>query len=192
MIEIRFHGRGGQGSVVASEILATAFFKEGKHVQAFPTFGVERRGAPVAAFLRVSDSPIRRRCQIETPDHIVILDPTLIPAVNVTSGLKQGGWILVNSDRDAQSFDELLEGGWRVATVDAVGIAVKFELGSRTNPIVNTAILGAFARATGLLDISSVLTAIKEGVPLRPRENVRAAEEAYEKVRYSVFEGAHQ
>ena len=99
MIEIRIHGRGGQGAVIASEVLASAFFKEGKFVQAFPAFGAERRGAPVAAFARVDDQPIRIRHFIYEPDHIIILDPTLIESTQVDSGLKEGGWIIINTDR---------------------------------------------------------------------------------------------
>ncbi|UCF36706.1 MAG: 2-oxoacid:acceptor oxidoreductase family protein [Acidobacteriota bacterium] len=188
MIEVRFHGRGGQGTVVASEILASAFFSEGKFVQAFPTFGVERRGAPVAAFLRCSDAPIRLRCQIETPDHVVILDPTLIATVDVTAGLKTAGWILVNSDRKPDRFTQFERGGWRVATVDAGRIAFENHLGSRTNPIVNTAVLGAFARVTGLLRLESVLVAVREGVPVRPEKNVNAAQQAFEAVVLPIVE----
>ncbi|MFQ6090097.1 MAG: 2-oxoacid:acceptor oxidoreductase family protein, partial [Candidatus Bipolaricaulia bacterium] len=105
MKEIRFHGRGGQGAVVASQILASALFKEGKYVQSFPAFGVERRGAPVAAFIRVDEEPILLRCEIYRPDHVVVLDPTLIAAVDVATGLKGGGWVLINSDREPAEFD---------------------------------------------------------------------------------------
>lgn len=178
MIEIRFHGRGGQGAVVASEILASAFFKEGKFVQSFPTFGVERRGAPVAAFIRVDDQPILLRCEIYQPDHIVVLDPTLILAVDVTAGLKDGGWIIVNSDRRPEELE--LPERFRVATVDANRIAVKHRLGSPTNPIVNTAILGAFARITRLVGLDPLLEAVREAVPLQKEANVAAAREAYE------------
>lgn len=188
MIEIRFHGRGGQGAVVASEILATAFFKEGKFVQAFPTFGVERRGAPVAAFVRVSSTPIRLRCQIEEPDHVVVLDPTLITAVQVTSGLKPGGWIIINTEHHPATFSRFLEGGWQVACVDASAIAFGEELGTHTNPIVNTSVLGAFSRATRLVLLESVLGAIRKGVPVRAEANVRAARAAFESVRTSALE----
>ena len=189
MIEVRFHGRGGQGAVVASEILASALFAEGKFVQAFPAFGIERRGAPVAAFLRISSEPIRLRCQIESPDHVVILDPTLISVVDVTSGLKSGGWILVNSDQDPDAFPGLTTAGWRVATVDASGIATRLRLGGKTNPIVNTAILGAFAQVTGLVTLESVVKAIEEGAPVKPRQNREAAREAFGAVRMPVLEG---
>ena len=107
MIEIRIHGRGGQGAVIASEVLASAFFKEGKFVQAFPAFGVERRGAPVAAFTRVDDQPIRIRHFIYEPDHIIILDPTLIESTQVDSGLKENGWIIINTDRPPKDFRAL-------------------------------------------------------------------------------------
>lgn len=189
MIEVRFHGRGGQGAVIASEILATALFAEGKFVQAFPAFGIERRGAPVTAFLRMSSSPIRLRCQIENPDHVVILDPTLIPVVDVTAGLKQGGWIIVNTDHGPNAFPELTEQGWRVAAVDAAGIASRHKLGERTNPIVNTAILGAFAQVTGLVKLESVVQAIEEGVPVKPSQNREAAREAFASVQLPLLEG---
>jgi len=189
MTEIRFHGRGGQGVVVASEILASAFFREGKHVQAFPTFGVERRGAPVAAFLRVSDRPIRLRCQIQRPNHVIILDPTLIASVDVTAGLEPGGWILINSEKAPQHFARLAQEGRQIATVDASVIALAQGLGERTNPIVNTAILGAFAGATHMVDLSSVLVALEEWLPGQATANVRAAREAARRVRSLLFEG---
>lgn len=188
MIEIRFHGRGGQGTVVASETLANAFFEEDQFVQAFPTFGVERRGAPVAAFLRVDDEPIRLRCQIEDPDHLIILDPTLIPVLDVTAGLKKGGWILINSEHSPDEFASFLRGGWKVATSDASAIAVKHRLGSSTNPIVNTAILGAFSKSTGLVSIESVVKAIQENIPFYPDRNTAAALEASEVVQMRSLE----
>jgi len=183
LTEIRFHGRGGQGTVVASQILAAALFKEGKFVQAFPAFGVERRGAPVAAFIRVSDRPILLRCEIYRPDHLVVLDPTLIYAIDVTSGLKEHGWIIINSDRPPESEEFDLPREFRVATVDANRIALAHHLGNPANPIVNTAILGAFAKITGLVGLEPLLEAIREEVPLRREENVAATLEAYEEAR---------
>jgi len=180
MIEIRTHGRGGQGAVIASEILADAFFREGKFVQAFPAFGVERRGAPVVAFTRVSDGEIRERCEIYEPDHLIVLDPVLIETVNITAGLKEGGWVVVNTNR-TMAKDEL-PGAYRLATVDANAIAVKYGLGSRATPIVNTAILGAFAAATELVGLEAVLEAIKEFVPLKKENNAKAAEAAFKSV----------
>lgn len=190
MIEVRFHGRGGQGAVVASEILATALFKEGKFVQAFPAFGVERRGAPVMAFLRFDSVPIRRRCQIYEPDHVVVLDPTLLSAVDVTAGLKPDGSILINSEAPPESFSALQK--FLVATVPAGEIAVAHKLGTRTNPIVNTAILGAFARLTGFVSLETLLEAIAEKIPEHQRErNQAAARAAYERVRIAkTLEGS--
>lgn len=181
MIEIRFHGRGGQGTVVASKILADAFFREGKYVQAFPQFGVERRGAPVTAFLRVGEPEnLFVRSFIHHPDHIVVLDPTLIQAVNVLEGLKEGGWVIVNTPGKPE--DQPIPDTYQVATVDANRIAVKHKLGKPTAPIVNTAILGAFVRVTGLLSLDSLLAAIRDGVPMDPENNAKAAQEAYESV----------
>ncbi len=177
MIEIRTHGRGGQGAVIASEILADAFFREKKFVQAFPAFGVERRGAPVVSFTRVSDGEIRERCEIYEPDHLIVLDPVLIETVNITAGLKPGGWIVINTNRDMSS-SELCE-KFKIATVDANSIALRHGLGSRSAPIVNTAIVGAFAGATKLIGLPAVLEAIDEFVPVRKENNMKAAEEAY-------------
>jgi 2-oxoisovalerate ferredoxin oxidoreductase gamma subunit len=184
MIEIRTHGRGGQGAVIASEILADAFFREGKFVQAFPAFGVERRGAPVMSFTRVSDGEIRERCQIYEPDHLIVLDPVLIETVNITAGLKKNGWVVINSNQsmDNNTFKE----NFRIAVVDANTIALKYGLGSRAAPIVNTAILGAFAAATKLVSLEAVLTAVEEFVPLKKENNRKAAEEAYNEVRTYV------
>jgi 2-oxoisovalerate ferredoxin oxidoreductase gamma subunit len=179
MIEIRIHGRGGQGAVIASEVLASAFFKEGKFVQAFPAFGVERRGAPVTAFTRVDEKPIRIRHFIYEPDHIVILDPTLIESTQVDAGLKENGWIVINTDRDPKSFGRFSR--FRVATVDANRIAIENRLGSATAPIVNTAILGAFAKITGMVKVDSVVEAMAEFVPSNKAGNTAAIKEAYEK-----------
>jgi 2-oxoacid:acceptor oxidoreductase gamma subunit (pyruvate/2-ketoisovalerate family) len=181
MIEIRTHGRGGQGAVIASEILAEAFFREGKFVQAFPAFGVERRGAPVVAFTRVADDEIRERCEIYEPDHSIVLDPVLIDTVNITAGLKENGWIIINTNRPMEGSGLLAT--YRIATVDANAIAVKYGLGSRATPIVNTAIIGAFAAATGLVSLEAVLNAVEEFVPLKKKNNTKAAEEAFKNVK---------
>lgn len=180
MIEIRTHGRGGQGAVIASEILADAFFREGKYVQAFPVFGVERRGAPVTAFTRISDGEIRERCEIYEPDHLIVLDPVLIDTVNITDGLKDGGWIIINTNRPMGDSD--LVKRFHVATVDANSIAIGHGLGSRATPIVNTAILGAFSGATKLVGLDAVIEAIMEFVPLKRDDNRKATEEAFSKV----------
>jgi len=178
MLEIRVHGRGGQGGVIASKILAYAFAMEGKFVQAFPEFGVERRGAPVTAFIRISDSSIKVRSKIYEPQHLIVLEPTLLSAIDITEGLKDGGFIIINTKRKPDEVS-LKKRGSRVATVDATGIALKYHLGSSAAPIVNTAILGSFAKATGFVKIESIISAIKKEVPIKSEENAKAAEEAF-------------
>ena len=180
MYEIRFHGRGGQGAVVASTVLASAFFKEGKFVQAFPNFGAERRGAPVVAFTRVSDVKIRERFGIYEPDCLIILDSSLTRRKGIAQGLKEGQWIIINSDKKPEDYQFL--GPYRVATLDANSIAVKFGLGNISVPIVNTTILGAFAKATQTVKIDSIMEAVRENVPSKPENNAKAALEAFDAV----------
>ncbi|MEO0075216.1 MAG: 2-oxoacid:acceptor oxidoreductase family protein [candidate division WOR-3 bacterium] len=180
MTEIRFHGRGGQGAVIASEILASALFAEGKYVQTFPEFGVERRGAPVQAFLRFDNQPILLRCKVYNPDHIIVLDPVLIKTVNIIQGLKDGGWILINSSKPPT---EPKFNKYRLAIVDATGIAIKYRLGAKTAPIVNTAILGAFVKISKLTTLDRIIDGIKDYVPVKIQENIQATKEAYEMVR---------
>jgi pyruvate ferredoxin oxidoreductase gamma subunit len=155
MREVVFHGRGGQGAVTAATLLAVAAFRDGRFTQAFPRFGVERRGAPVQAFTRVSDSFIRRRSQIYEPDVIAVLDPTLFGVVDITEGLKHGGLVIINTNKAADSFDIK---DAVVKTVDVSGEAIKV-LG---RDIVNTAMLGAYAAITGDVRISSIVEAVKE------------------------------
>ena len=181
MIEIRIHGRGGQGAVVASKVIASAFFKQGKWVQAFPSFGAERRGAPVAAYTRVDDREITLRCSVRTPNHLILLDQNLTRNPEISLGLQEGGWIVINSEKDPKDFPLSLQ--FHVATVDASGIAIRHGLGSKSSPIVSTIILGAFAKATGLLKISIVLQAIRENVPFSINQNVAGAKEAYRQVK---------
>jgi 2-oxoacid:acceptor oxidoreductase gamma subunit (pyruvate/2-ketoisovalerate family) len=180
MIELRFHGRGGQGAVIASELLAHAAFLEGRQPQAFPFFGVERRGAPVTAFARIDDRPVLLRTQVTAPDIVVVLDAGLMRTVPVTAGLRPGGTLLVNTEHPAA--DLPVGDAGTVAAVDATGIAVEHGLGSRAVPIVNTAILGALARATDVVRIGSVLHTIREHVPAKAAENVEAARAAFERV----------
>lgn len=184
MRELRIHGRGGQGAVIASKLLATALFLEGKSVQSFPAFGVERRGAPVTAFLRTSDGPILLRCEITKPDGLIVLDPTLIAAVDVAAGLKDGGSILVNAEGGPESFPKLAE-RFRVGTVDASAVAREAGLGSKNQPIVNTAILGAFAAFSGIVSLDSVCKAIESEVPFKTADNVAAARAAAKVLRIS-------
>lgn len=178
--EIRIHGRGGQGGVRAAELLARAAFKEGKWVQAFPFFGAERRGAPVKAFARMSDEPILIRSQIYNPDYVMVLDSTLIDVVDVAEGLKPEGIIIVNSVKNP---NEINTKGYRIATVDATGIAIKLGLLVAGLPVLNTVMLGAFARATGEIKLESVTETIREewSGPLGEK-NAEGAILAYEKL----------
>ncbi len=178
MIEIRFHGRGGQGAVVASKILAEALFREGNFVQSFPAFGAERRGAPVAAFTRANTYPIRIRTHIYAPDHVVVLDASLLDTTDVTAGLKPGGWVVINTDRSPENIPAMR--GFKVATVDAGAVALKHGLGVPTAPIVNTAILGAFAKATGKVGLEALRKAILDQVPYNARANAQACVDAYQ------------
>ena len=179
MIEMRFHGRGGQGAVVASKILANAVFLDGKYSQSFPAFGVERRGAPVTAFLRVDKAPIRLRTEIYEPDHLVILDPILVEQVPVTQGLKPDGIILINSNKLPEEYKQKFE-GFRVATVQASKIALRHHLGSLQSPIVNTAILGAVAKVFGIVSTENLVKAIQDEVPVHAENNAEAAKDAYQ------------
>lgn len=171
MIEIRFHGRGGQGAVTAAQLLAEAAFAEGKHSQAFPFFGAERRGAPVLAFTRIDSKPIRTRTQIYEPDYVVVLDPSLPEVVNVASGIKHDGLIVLNSKKAAQFPNA------KTAFVDATSVA-KEMLGV---PITNTAMLGAFAKATKLVSLDSLINVIKKHFSSKLAEkNIAAIKAAYE------------
>ncbi|MBS3816709.1 MAG: pyruvate ferredoxin oxidoreductase subunit gamma [Candidatus Thermoplasmatota archaeon] len=179
MYEVRFHGRGGQGAVTAANTLADAAFREGKDVQAFPMFGVERRGAPVAAFARIDKEPIDVKTQIYEPDIVVVLDMSLLDVVDVTEGLKEGGKVVLNTAKEPSEFDfEDAE----VFTVDATTIAVDNGLGTETNPIVNTAILGAYSKVAGNVKMESIYKGIENNVPVKHDENKQAAKEAYEQV----------
>jgi 2-oxoacid:acceptor oxidoreductase gamma subunit (pyruvate/2-ketoisovalerate family) len=180
MQEIRFHGRGGQGTVVASILLAKAFFRDGYYVQTFPVFGVERRGAPVEAYLRLDKEKILIRCNVYTPDHVVVQDVKLLENVNVTGGLKPGGWILINASGQRDNLEAFT--GYRLAWVDATGIAIQNQLGTRTHPIINTAMIGAFARIMEMPPIDMISEAIKEDIHTRPEQNIKACQDAYENV----------
>jgi 2-oxoacid:acceptor oxidoreductase gamma subunit (pyruvate/2-ketoisovalerate family) len=152
--EIRIHGRGGQGSVTAAEVLAHAAFFEGKWIQAFPYFGAERRGAPVKAFARISSEPLLMHSQIYSPDYVIVLDPYIYKVVDVTEGLKKNGIIVLNTKKKPE---EIGLKDWHVATVDATGIALELNLLVAGLPVVNTSILGAFAKATSEVKLASVL-----------------------------------
>ncbi|MEW6661497.1 MAG: pyruvate ferredoxin oxidoreductase subunit gamma [Bacillota bacterium] len=172
MKEIRIHGRGGQGSVVLAEMFAVAAFAGGKYSQAFPYLGGggERRGAPVQAFARISDDPIRLRSRIKDPDYVIVQDVSLLGIVDVFKGLKSTGIVLINSEKEAKELGE------RVITVPATHIALE-KLGV---PITNTAIMGAFAAATGELTLDAVEKVIRSRFPgVLGERNAEAAAAAY-------------
>jgi 2-oxoacid:acceptor oxidoreductase gamma subunit (pyruvate/2-ketoisovalerate family) len=181
LVEVRIHGRGGQGAVAAAHVLALSLFREGKWVQAFPHFGVERRGAPVAAFVRFNTQPIELRCHIYTPDYVIILDPTLSDLPMAVEGVKPDGAVLVNSPGQPEDLDQLK--AYRAATVDASSIALKHGLGSPASPIVNTAILGAFARFSEIVSCESVIESIKELIKRKTEQNIAALKESYDNLR---------
>ena len=183
MFQVRIHGRGGQGVVSAAEMLSVAAFDEGRHAQAFPSFGSERMGAPVMAFCRIDDCEIRLREPVMRPDALIIQDPTLLHQVDLFSGLSASGYILINSSR---SFDELGIGEFvsqfpanHLCTVPASELAMKY-LG---RPLPNAALLGGFAAISGQISFDAVAKAIREKFPGKVGEsNVSAARAAYESV----------
>ncbi len=183
MYEIRWHGRGGQGGVTAAQLLAEAAYISGKWpgVQAFPFFGAERRGAPVKAFTRISDKPINIRSQVYTPDVVVVLDPTLLEAVNVLEGLKDDGKIIINSPKKASELN--LDTKAEVWTFDGTGIALELGLLVSGLPVLNTPMMGAYAKATGHISVEDAKKAIMNKWPGKAGElNAKAAEIAYERV----------
>jgi pyruvate ferredoxin oxidoreductase gamma subunit len=183
MFQVRIHGRGGQGVVTAAEVLSIAAFREGKHAQAFPSFGSERTGAPVVAFCRIDDKEIRLREPILEPDFLIVQDPTLFKAIDVFQGLKPDGYLLVNTNRDftALHLAEVVAGlpAGHARVVPATDLALK-HIG---RPVPNAALLGAFAALTGVVHLHSVAAAIHEAFPGKIGEaNVAAAMAAYQAV----------
>jgi pyruvate ferredoxin oxidoreductase gamma subunit len=176
MIEIRFHGRGGQGSVTSAELLALAAIGEGKYAQAFPSFGPERRGAPVVAFCRISDQPIKIRANVYEPDIVLVLDSTLLKIVNVAAGMKPNGILVTTSKESPEKVRELLKIKNRLAVVDAIKIAMEF-LGV---PITNTAMLGSLVKASELIKKESFILPLKERFGRIAEKNISAFERAYQ------------
>jgi len=174
LIEIRFHGRGGQGAVTASRVLAIAAFMEGLHSQSIPMYGTERRGAPVTAFVRIGEKNRMVRSLVHEPDYVVVLDSLLRNTVDITEGLKPGGTIIINSSVPPEEIEFTSE--YKVATVDATKIALE----TIGRPITNTAILGAFAKGTGEIKLESLIQAVKSEMSSRMAEtNIKALEKAY-------------
>ena len=184
MIEVRFHGRGGQGVVVASEVLANAAFREGFEVASFPYFGVERRGAPVTAYARFDRKPIRLRSSIYEPDYVVVLDSSLMKGLDLVDGLKKGGTVMVNYP-DGRDLPSILP-DYTYFTLDATSIAAEHGIGSRVAPIVNTAIMGGFARICDDVSLDAMLESIRDKAPVKKEENVAAAKAAYDRTRKVV------
>lgn len=175
MKEVRFHGRGGQGAVTSAELVAQAAINGNMYAQAFPSFGPERRGAPVQAFLRVSDKPIKLRAKVYNPDYVVILDSTLVGVVNPAEGLKPGGIIIINSNKSEDELKSMFP-GCKIAYVDASRIA-KEELGV---PITNTTMLGALIKASGIIDIDLLEEPVRERFGAIAQKNINAYKRAYE------------
>ncbi len=177
MIEVKFRGRGGQGAVIASEILGKSLFLEGKWPQAFSLFGGERRGAPVFGFLRVDDKPIFLKCQVKNPDHVVIFDLALADEEEVFRELKPRGIVLINTNRGIGDFAKWR--GYKVGLVNAGAIAANAGLGHT----FNTAILGAYVRLTGLVKMETLINVVRGMAPSKIEENIQAVKRAYEEVK---------
>ncbi len=176
MIEVRIHGRGGMGAVTTAELIALAAISEGKCAQSFPSFGPERRGAPVVAFLRISDEFIRIRTDIYEPDIVMVFDPRLLRIVDVTSGLKDEGKIIVNSRKSPDQLKSEFGYKWSVATVDATKIAREV-IGL---PIPNTAMIGAFLKVTEAVKVDPLVKELQERFGKRADGNIQAVKRAYE------------
>ncbi len=182
-VEIRWHGRGGQGVVTANEILAGAALREGKYIKAFPEFGPERMGAPIRAFARVSDKPINIHSQVYYPDYVVVIDPTLLTSPSVKEGIKQTGALIANYPEDNDKLKAVVGNGYSVHAVNATKIASE-EIGK---PLANTAMLGAFVRVSKIVDISTVTAELETRFAGKfskevTEKNVRAVTRAYKEV----------
>jgi len=192
VFQIRIHGRGGQGVVTAAEMLSIAAFREGRHSQAFPSFGSERTGAPVVAFCRIDEREIRLREPVMRPDALIIQDPTLLHQVEVFAGIVPDGFIVINTRR---SFEELGVGDFvqgfhaeRLCTLNATEMALR-HVG---RPVPNAALLAGFAAVTGRISLDSVISAIRDKFTGRVAEaNVAAAREAFEFVERQAEERSH-
>ena len=181
MFQVRIHGRGGQGVVTAAELLAVAVFNEGKHAQAFPSFGSERTGAPVVAYCRISDHEIRAREPIMEPDALIIQDASLIKQIDLFAGLKPGGFVIINSAQSAEQLQlaEKITVRHSVAILPATELALTY-LG---RPVPNAVLLGAFSALTGVVSLDSVTGAINEKFKQKiAASNIAAAQAAHEYV----------
>jgi len=187
LLEIVWHGRGGQGAWTASNILAQAALKEGKYVQSFPTFGPERMGAPVMAFTRISEEPIEVHCNIYEPDIVIVLDSSLLQSISVTQGLKENGKILINSSESPLKMAEVLKvsRSFHVYTTPATEIAIEI-IG---RPVTNTAMIGALIRVSGIVSLNSIYQVLRERFPPKIAElNIKVVEKAYNETRGGKIE----
>ncbi len=184
MNEIKFIGRGGQGVVIASQMLGLAFFKAGLYPQCFSVFGGERRGAPVMSFLRVDEKKILLKCGIRNPHELICLDDSLIDTEEILSSLRTGGRICINTEQAYESFDALHS--YALALIDARKISESLGLGR----VMNTAVLGAHWRMVDHLPLDSLLSAIETMIPAKKRENLDAARQAYETV--NIYEPSNE
>ena len=182
LVEIVFHGRGGQGAVTAANLLVAAALDDGnKGVQAFPFFGAERRGAPVRAFARVSEKEIHLRSEIYEPDIVIVLDESIMDIVDVLKGLKKDGKILINTRKKPKDFE--FSKKYNVSTVDATGIALKHEILVGGIPVVNTPILGAVPKILDKVTLKSIQTNIKgKWKGELAEKNVKATQDAFDQV----------
>ncbi len=179
MIELRFHGRGGQGAVTSAELVAQAAIETGKYATAFPSFGPERRGAPVVAFARVNDKPIRIRAKVYNPDVVVVLDPSLIDIANPAQGLREGGTLVINSGHDPEELRKELSYSGKLAVVDASKIAREV-IGL---PITNTTMVGALVKGTRILEVESLEEPFRRRFGRIAPRNIEAMKRAYEETR---------
>lgn len=182
-LEIRWHGRGGQGVVTANEILAGAALEEGKYMKAFPEFGPERMGAPIRAFARISDEPVKVHSQVYYPDYVMVLDPTLIGNVKVLEGMKKEGALVANYPDGRENLRRDLATDLDVHSVDATKIALE----TIGKPLANTAMLGALVKVSRVVDLESIKKELrtKLGAKLPPKvieKNVLSVERAFEEV----------
>lgn len=184
--EVRWHGRGGQGAVTAAKVLAEVALKSGKNVQAFPEYGPERTGAPLRAYNRISERPIRIHCQVESPNIVVVIDPSLLDAVDVTEGASEGAIFIINTPKGPSEVREVLKlrNNQAVYTVDATKIA----LDTIGRPIPNTPMLGALSKATGLIPVEGLLEDVKRSLGKKLKDevvegNLEAIRRAYREVK---------
>jgi pyruvate ferredoxin oxidoreductase gamma subunit len=185
MIEIRLHGRGGQGAVTSAELLALAAISQGKYAQAFPSFGPERRGAPVVAFCRIDDQPIRIRANIYHPDLVMVLDPSILRLVKVTAGLKENGILVANTKYSGEEIRKELGIKHAIATVNATKIA-REEMGI---PIANTTMLGALLKAKEVIPLETLIAPLNKRFGRIAGKNINACNRAFKETSVIKQEG---